>query len=833
MAKVSPLQSNFGGGEYSPLVHGRVDSERYAFGMKKCLNFFPMIQGGLMRRSGTRFVAPGKYYNKPVKLFRFEFSVTQAYILEFGDLYMRIYKDNAAITLSDQNITGITQADPAVVTIAGHGYSNGDHVDIYSVGGMTEINNRRYIVANVTANTFELTDLYGDNVDSSGYGAYTSGGTAAKIYEVTTPYAYTDITKLKITQSADVLYIVHPSYRPAKITRTAHTSWTWAYIDFTDGPYLNPDTSGTTMTPSSATGTGVNLTSSSPAFASTDVGRSIRIKEGSVWGWAVVASYVNSSQVTIDIKSTLTNTSAKSTWRWGVWSATTGYPNCVTFHENRLFLGGVANYPQRVDGSKTDDYENFSPSDFSGTVSGDNAVTANFNSNDVNAIKWIVSDEKGLLAGASSGEWVVKGTSGAAMTPTNVTATRATSYGVADIQPVVVGKAALYVQRAQRKLREMNYFFDVDGFRSADLTLLSEHITSPGITEVCFQKEPQPIVWAVRSDGYLLGMTYERDPETIKVGWHKHTIGGYSDAANNIAKVISAAAIPSTDTKRDELWVCVKRYINGKSIYHIEYLEKNFEQDIDQEDAFFIDSGLTYDSPLYISSITNGATPTVTTSSNHGLSTNDTVRFSKMVGMTELEGEKATVTVTGATTFTINIDTTSYGTYVAVDSGSEVRKEVSTVSGLWHLEGQSVSILVDGATHPNKTVTNGTITLNAKYTVIQVGLSFNSDAQLLRAFQGAQDGTTLGKKRRTNKIGFYLYRSLGLKYGRDFSNLNQIYFRGSSDLLSRAVALFTGIVTESMDMGYDEDNEICIRQDQPLPTTILAVMPQLTVQDGG
>jgi hypothetical protein len=835
MAKVSTLQSNFGGGEYSPLVHGRVDSDRYPLGLKKCQNFVPMIQGGLVRRSGTRFVAPAKYHDKASRLYRFEFSVTQAYVLEFGDQYIRFFKDNSQITLTAQNITGITNANPAVVTINAHGYSNGDHVDIYSVGGTTELNNRRFKVANVAANTFELQDLHGNNINSTSYGVYTSGGTAAKVYEVTVPYGYTDIGKLKFTQSADVLYIVHPNFRPAKLTRTGHTSWTWAYMDFTDGPYLNADTSGITLTPSAVTGTGITITASGALFASTDVGRHIRIKEGSVWGWVKITGYTSSTVVTVDVQplSTLTNLSAKSTWRLGVWSSTTGFPSCVTFHETRLFFGGVANYPQRVDGSVIDDYQNFAPSDNSGTVASTNAVTANLNSNDVNAVKWIVSDEKGLLVGANSGEWVVKPSSSGAISPTNITASRATRYGTADVQPIVVGKAALYIQRAQRKLREMIYFYDVDGFRSADVSLLSEHITSPGITELSFQSEPQPIVWVVRSDGYLLGMTYERDPETLKVGWHKHVIGGQSDSAGTQSKVISTAVIPSSDAKRDELWVLVYREINGQKMYYVEYVEKVFDQDTDQEDSFFVDSGLSYDNPVYISSITKGATPTVTTSSNHGWSNGDKVRFAKMAGMTELEGASATITVTGATTFTININTTNYGTYVVVDSGSEVRKEITTISGLWHLEGQTVSILADGASHPNKTVANGSITLTARHTVVQVGLGYNSDAQMLRPYQGAQDGATLGKTMRMHKIAFYLYRSLGLKYGKDFSNLNEIYFRNSSDLLSRAVALTTGILSEPIDMDYDRDNEVCIRQDQPLPTVILAVAPQIVVQDGG
>jgi len=714
MAKVSPLQSNFGGGEFSPLLYGRVDNERYNTALSTCLNYIPMIQGGLTRRPGTMWVAPVKDSTKFTRLISFEFSVTQAYVIELGDSYARFYRNNGAVLNATKNITAITNANPGVATVAAHGYSTGMDVEIASVGGMTQLNGRRFRVGTTTTDTFQLLNLDGTNLNTSSYGVYTSGGTSANVYEIVMPYDELDLETIKFTQSADVLYLVHPLYAPRKLSRTADNAWTLSTFTFLDGPYLNPSTSGFTLTPSAASGTGVTLTASGSVFSASDVGRLIRIREGSTWGYVTITAYTSATEVTVTVNSSLTNTNAKAIWRLGVYSSGVGYPSAVTFHEDRLFFAGSTGSPQRLDGSNSGDYENFAPSANDGTVASSNAVSFSLNANDVNVIRWIASDEKGMLAGTVGGEWVVRAASiNEALSPTNISAKPATRWGSADIQPVVVGKAALFVQKAARKLREMNYFYEVDGHRALDLSVLSEHITAPSIRSLAYQKEPQSIIWAVRSDGALIGMTYERDLDSLKVGWHRHVIGGVSDAAGNIAEVESITVIPSADLAREDLWMVVKRRINGGTVRYVEYLTRLFEDQVDQRDAFFVDSGLTYDSPLTITGIQNGSVPEILTLENHGLSDGDRVRLSEIEGMEELNDVTVTITSTGVSSFTIDVDTTSYGQYV---SGGEARELVTTISGIWHLEGQTVDILADGAVLPSRTVTNGAITLSVSST---------------------------------------------------------------------------------------------------------------------
>ena len=280
--KTSPIQSNFNGGELSPLVYGRPDLAKYTTGLKTCLNFIPLLQGPAERRPGSVFVKEVKTSSAKTRIVRFEFNTEQAYILEFGNLYVRFYKDNGAIVGSTSTISGATAANPVVVSDTGHPYSDGDEIFITGVVGMTELNDKYFLVSNSGANDYELQDIDGVDIDGTGYTAYSSGGTAAPTIELTTTYTTANLFDLQFSQSADVLYVTHPSYAPRKIARSSDTSWSITDITFIDGPYFNTNATDTTLTLSGTTGS-VTVTASAitginddTGFQTTDVGRLIR-----------------------------------------------------------------------------------------------------------------------------------------------------------------------------------------------------------------------------------------------------------------------------------------------------------------------------------------------------------------------------------------------------------------------------------------------------------------------------------------------------------------------------------------------------------------------------
>lgn len=841
MSIVAPLLGHFDSGEISPLMMGRVDSDRYKSALGKCFNWIPTLQGPILRRPGTTYVAQVKNSTQKVRLIPFSFSTTQSYVLEFGPLYIRFWTN---------------------------------------------------------------------------YGQLLSNGSP---YELISPYTANDLALLKFTQSADVLYVVHPNYAPMKLQRFDVTTWQLNAITFVDGPYLPINSTPITMTPSAASGTAVTVTAGpaqsitsitftgSGAFGSlgtavlnipnhgwtksmpisisgvagtgaTDInqywgtgnvqiqdannivissgsfnsslagtggtltpapflnaGPIIRIENGTTWGWGTItAASAPYTTATVNVKSAFGGVTASTSWRVGLWSAN-NYPSCVGFHEDRLGFSGTPSNPQRLDMSNTADYENFAPSAASGTVVDSNACNFSLNASDVNAIEWLSSDEKGMLAGSTRAEWIIRPSVNAeAITPTNVNAKRSTKWGSNAVQAIQIGKATLHVMRGGRRLRELVYSFYIDGFSSTDLTELAEHITGTGVIDIGYTAIPYPIIWLLRNDGALLGMTYDRDFQQLRVGWHWHQLGGQSDGAGTPPVIENICIIPSPDGSRDDVWMVVNRWIGGATVRTVEYMTKVFE-DIDlQQNAFHLDCGLTYNNPLTISAITK-ANPGVFTVTGHGLTTGNTIRIDGAIGMTALNGNKYTVTVIDANSFSLTdlhglaVDTTAFPNYI---SGGQARKLISTISGLSFMNGETLAVYADGCVQPSQLVSGGSITLQTPAAVVSVGYAYNSDGQILRLEAGARNGTSIGKERRVHRVGLMVHRGQGLQVGKDFAHLDTVEFRTQGvDPSGAASPLFTGIQSVPAEFDYDFDNQLCFRVSSPQPCAILAIMPQLEEQD--
>lgn len=246
---VFPIQVSFARGELTPKLHGRVDVEHYALGLATATNWIVIRQGGIRRRPGFRYIHPVRDSSVKARLAKFEFNAEQAYALCFNGGYIRFFTLGGIVTQASQAISGITKANPAVVTYAGADtYANGDRVLLSGIVGMTELNNREATVANVNAgaNTFELS-----GINSTGYTTYVSGGTVKEIYEVAHTYSESELFDLQFAQSADTIYIAHKSHAPAKLVRSSELSWTLSDVAFEDGPYLDEATQGTVLTPAS------------------------------------------------------------------------------------------------------------------------------------------------------------------------------------------------------------------------------------------------------------------------------------------------------------------------------------------------------------------------------------------------------------------------------------------------------------------------------------------------------------------------------------------------------------------------------------------------------
>lgn len=419
-----------------------------------------------------------------------------------------------------------------------------------------------------------------------------------------TPYTETDLPSLKWAQSADVMYLSHPNYRPYKLERRGDTTWSLVEVDFEDGPYLDENTdSGMTLAASATSGNGVTITASgfSP-FAAGQEGRLVRLRPTGEPGYAVITDVINSENVTADIKRNFGSTSATANWSLGAWSESRGWPSAVTFFEQRAVWAGTAEQPQSFWMTQTADLENMRPDSFVSSavaIEDDDALDYTISANEVNAIVAMAASDDALVIFTSGGEWRPQ-SDGAVLTPTDITVRRQTSHGSAEnILPLSIDNVVLFVQRGLRKIREFAFSFEADGYRAFDMTRLAQHITFSNIREMSYAEEPDNQVYVVREDGQLLSMTYRREEDVV--GWTRHILGGAFSSGD--AVVESVTTIPGANgngqthdsTNRNEVWLIVKRTIDGSTTRYVEFFERDHEFGFDKEDAFYVDCGLTYD----------------------------------------------------------------------------------------------------------------------------------------------------------------------------------------------------------------------------------------------
>ena len=813
MARVHPFQTNFTAGELTPKLAGQVDFKKYNNGVEELQNMTVFPQGGATRRYGSRFVAEVKDSSKSTRLIPFEFNITQAYQLEFGDQYIRFYKDNGQITNASQNITGITKANPAVVTVTSHGYTNGTDVWINNVGGMTEVNGRRYTVANATTHTFELS-----GVDSTNYTTYTSGGTAASVYEISSPYTEAQLYEIQFTQSADVMYIVHEGVSPRKLSRTGHTNWTLSEVDFKRGPYLDQNTTSTTMTPSGTSGN-ITITASSNTFVSTDVGRLIKFSDGH----AKITQFNSATNVDATTTDNFSGTGGTADWSLGAYASHLGFPRTVSFFEQRLVFAGSTSYPQTIWASESGLYEEFDTGDGSAA----DAFIYTIAANKVNVIRWL-QPARDLIVGTAGGEFKVGRPTGEPLKPDNVQITQQTTYGGYTTQPIQIGNAVLFVQRQQRKIREFAYRFEDDAYIAPDMTILAEHITGKGIVDVDYAQEPDSIYWAVRKDGTLLGMTYQREEDII--AWHRHILGGSYKLTFNGASAVTAST--SDPNKNGFVTISNHGLSTGDRVTYSAGGGTKIAGLVDGDDYFvFVIDANNFE---FASSYDQAIDRTVI-QINAGVGASHTVTAQaqvKSVSTISEDNENQTWIIVRRR---INGSIVQYVEYlddlIKLDSGltGVVNGDSSSITGLDHLEGESVQILIGDAVYPNQTVTNGAITVNlpstSGYKSIEIGLGYTSKIKTMRVEAGANAGTAQGRKKRYNEVMVRLHKTVGIKINGD-----QLPFRTSSTPMGQNIPEFTGDKRVT-NLGWDRDGQIEILQEQPLPMTVLGITGTLVTSD--
>jgi len=856
------MQKNFNAGELSPELDARIDLAKYASGAKTMLNGIVHPHGGFTGRSGSVYVATAKNPAAAVRLVPFVFSKDQSYMIELGETsggegYARFYMDGWQIesggtpyelvngigavvipweasqleeirfcqsadilfmthpdwdaiyrlsrtghtawtidtfpvgpqverpegvvvsvtgstgteyrykitavdedtdeeglpALQEYDITGITQANPGVVSAAGHDFENGDIVELDGVTGMTEVNGEEYTVAGVVAGvSFTI-------VNTTGFTAYVSGGSVRRIY---------------LASAA------------AALSSSNYVSLSWDPVDGAGRYLVYREYAGTY---------GYLGSSDAPRFA--DKGLFVPNTEETPPGFR--DPFEDAGDV----------------------------PSIITFHKERFTALAPDNGPQKVFFSQAANYYNYNKSF---PLRDDDAATFQLLANGQDQILWAVS-LKNLIMGTAAGEWALIADSQVGISPITVPRLEPQSWwGSEDVTPCIVGNVILFVRRHGRRLHELVFDYVDDGYKSEDLLVMSEHLTSAAantLKELAFAQDPDSIVWTRRGDGLLLGMTYVRAHEVA--GWHRHDYGG---------EVESIATIPGDGY--DQLWMVVKRYIDGAYTRYIERLAPTFKRGDVAEDAFCIDCGATYWAGVDITDISVAVDGTVTvTASGHGLSDDDTVRISHLPMKefetdTDLIGDEINYlfdtveNVVGDSFDLVNTDGSDWPEYATTDGG-KAAKAITTITGLSHLEGETVQILSDGSPAASQVVDGGEITLQEPGAKVHVGLGYNVDLETMRPNLENVEANGQGFRYRMVDVDVRLSKTVGIQIGADFGNMYDAQFRTPADPPMRPIEPEDMSVIEVLEDEYQSDGRVCIRQALPLPISVIGIIPRLEV----
>ena len=577
-------------------------------------------------------------------------------------------------------------------------------------------------------------------------GIIVSSGTTP--YEIATTYTAAQLDELEFVQSADILYIVHGSHEPAKLSRTGHTAWTLTDVDFKDGPYNAVNGTSTTFSSSATTGS-VTITASSSVFTANDVGRWIRMKAPDKWGAAEITGYTSGTQVTASVHADFPIENASTTtkdWRLGAFYIG-NYPTKATFYEERLIYANTDSHPNTVWGSVSGDFDTFSPSGADATIADSDGLNFTLSSDQVNQITGMYGGKYLHLFTKNGTFNMSSGSATQGLSPTTVQVINETNDGAADKKVIPASKSTLYIGKNKKRLREFAYNIDYDSYTSPDMTVLSEHLGFGNFEEAYFANYPNNVVWVRRGDGKLLGFTYYRNQDVT--AWHQHTIAGTN------AKVKSIATIPGVNDAYDTVYMIVERTINSATKQYVEFLEEEYREadGHTKDDAFFLDSGLSYSG--------------------------------------------------GSTT---------------------------SISGLDHLEGETVTVLNNGAVEATKTVSSGSITLTNATTKCHVGLAYNAELESVNVEPKSQYGTTQGKRGRIDKAIFRVFETVGLKAGPTSSSVDVVPFRTTTSTMS-ATTPKTGDYTFLMPATYSTENKLYVKSDTPHPCTISAIMIQMSTYD--
>lgn len=764
------VYNNFASGELAPSVWGRTDRPFYSTGLEVCRNFIPLLTGGAFFRPGFSYIHHTRL-NRVACLLTFRFNAAQSYTLEFTDLKMRVYKNGGVVTETAKNITNISQAALGVVTIGTHGFSTGDEVYISGVGGMTELNGNFYLVVKIDNDTFTLTTVEGTGVNTTTYGAYTSGGTAARIYEIATPYVEADLKQLKTAQTADLMYIVHPSYAPRKLTRAGHASWTLATYSRTADPFTGANKypgavgffggrlwmGGTNDDPDMFWGSkGPNATTGASQYDDFTVGTGALDS---------VVYTLTSQNLTVD--------------------------RIIWFNTNPMYMvmgttGGLYKANGGVDGAAitptavaVNPFSTFAVADLNPAKSGENLVYLQSNGRTLRSFEFdLLKDnysafDKNVLSENITYPYVTQ---------------IATSQGRPDL---------IWGVRSDGVLLTCTFL------AQEDVAGWARHYIGGSGKVLSVASEPQSSAF---------DRVYICVERTINGTTHRYIEYGNEDPI-----------LPDPGdyyTAEDAEEADLQRWRNLM-----------FEQ---QKTFNRLDGSVVLDT-TQATTLTLSALTGTSVTATAGVASFTAADVGRYIFIKYLTGDETGVAKITAYTSTTEVTVQvlqDFSTLTVPTSGWYLLS--STVHGLHHWEGETIQVVTDGGVHPDVTVLNGSVTLDYAARYIILGKKYMGYLRTLDLeFGSAKSGFTQGLMK--NMIGLYLKLkdTLGGSYGSTLHGLYDVaemLFRNSTtDLYDRPPVLFSGLKEVTNFDTWAQEKRLHLVQDQPLPMTVLSYSPMLDI----
>lgn len=592
MPNVKSLLRSFAAGEITPELFGRVDLDQFQTGLALCRNFITLPHGPAMNRAGTTYVLEVLDSTKRVRVIPFSFSVTQTMVLEFGNGYIRFHTNGATLLEAAQasNVAG------NVATVPAHGYVLGDWIFLTGDG-----RSLWGVVSNVLTNTFTLSDPGGAPLDLS---LVTGAGTAARAYQILTPYQEADLFDLHYVQSADVLTITHPNYAPAELRRLGAADWTLTNISFTSTVPAPAAPTVTATHGSSGTPNNVNYFYVITALSSSGE-ESLASPAGSVSNDITLAGYYNtiawaavagaarynvyrqsqgvfafiaqSESLAITDMNITPDTATTPPELTNPFASAGNYPGAVSYYQQRRVFASTINLPQTVWMTRTGTESNLSAS----TPSQDtDALNYRIAAREANTIRHIVPLSELVLL-TSSAEWAVtaNGSAVQALTPSTLDVQPQGYTGASNVVPATVSNSLLYAMAMGGHVGEMTYNYYAGGYVTQDISLMAPHLFDYfTIADMTYAKAPYPIVWCVSSTGSLLGLTYS--PSVKVSAWHHHDTDGVFESVCVV-----------TEGPESVLYVVVNRTINGRQV---RYIERFHTRNVSQlTDSYFVDAGIS------------------------------------------------------------------------------------------------------------------------------------------------------------------------------------------------------------------------------------------------